>query len=111
MKIDSKINKRVNESVANCRKVITEATIELLKKIGVNRGEFVSFGKIMIFYQMKDNLSETITCDRISYCDDENGDSFFLLYMSDKPQKNSYVLSLSNLQYVYNEVRRLVREK
>ena len=33
MKINPKINKRVNDSVAECRKVIVNATIELMKEI------------------------------------------------------------------------------
>ena len=110
MRINPKINKRVNESVAECRKVLIDATIDLLKQIDANRGEDVLFGKILIFFQMNKNVSETITCDRIAYCESNNDNNFFLLYLNDKPQKNSYMISLSNLQYIYNEVRRLVRK-
>jgi len=111
MKINSKINKRVNESVAECRKVITEATIELMKKTGADIGEDVPFGKVMIFFQMKNGLSETIVCNSILYSESEGNDSFFILYMGGKPQMNSNMLSLSNLQYVYNEIVKLVRAK
>lgn len=111
MKINSKINKRVNESVAECRRVITEATIELLKKTGAASGEDVPFGKVMIFFQMRNGQSETIVCDSIIYSESEGNDSFFALYMGGKAQMTSSMLSLSNLQYVYNEILKLVRAK
>ena len=111
MKINSKINKRVNESVAECRRVITDATIELLKKTGAAIGEDVPFGKVLIFFQMRNGQSETIVCDSILYSESEGNDSFFILYFGDKPAKNSAMLSLSNLQYVYNEIVKLVRAK
>ena len=111
MKINSKINKRVNESVAECRRVITEATIELLKKTCAAIGEDVPFGKVLIFFQMRNGQSETIVCDSIFYSESEGNDSFFILYMGGKPVENSYMLSLSNLQYVYNEIVKLVRAK
>ena len=111
MKINSKINKRVNESVAECRRVLTDAIIELLKKTDAARGEDVPFGKVMIFFQMKNGLSETIVCNSICYLESEGDGSFFLLYMGDKPQLMSDMLSLSNLQYVYNEIVKLVRAK
>lgn len=121
MKINAKINKRVNESVADCRRVITEATVELLKKLGLQEWETVSTGKTLILYQTdKNGNSDTILVNRISYSTDRSGqtnvdtafgcdDNFQFCRTSRFDSVTG--ISLSNLEVIYNEVRRLVREK
>ena len=110
MKINAKINKRVNESVADCRKVLTEATIELLKKIA-RPGDDVFFDRTLFLYQTKDNVSETILINNIVYSNGRGGQEFYIVSMGDDNRfcKSDIMLSLSNLQVIYEEVRKLVR--
>ena len=108
MKINPKINKRVNESVADCRKVLTEATIELLKKIAEPNQDVV-FNRILILYQSNGNVTNTVLADRIAF-EDKTSQPFYLVYMDDEPTSSSNFLSLSNMQIIYDEVRRVIRE-
>ena len=108
MKINSKINKRVNESVADCRKAITEATIELLKMIA-EPGQEVVFGKVLFMHNFKGGNSETWLADRISYCDGRGDNDFFITNMDDDFPASSFFISLDNLIRIYEEVRKVVR--
>ena len=108
MKINPKINKRVNESVADCRKVLTEATIELLKKIA-EPNQVVVFNRILILYPSNGNVTATVLADRIVF-EDKTSQPFYLVYMDDESTSSSYFLSLSNMQIIYDEVRRVIRE-
>ena len=110
MRINAKMNKQVNESVADCRKVITEATIELLKKIA-KPGQDVFFDRTLILYQTKANVSETILFNNIAYADGRGGREFYIVSMGDDNRfcKSDVMLSLSNLMAIYDEVRALVR--
>ena len=111
MKINSKINKRVNESVAECRKVITEATIELLKKIGAEVGQDVVFRHTLILHNFKNETSETILADRIAYMDSQNGSQFYVTQFDDEYWGSSCFLSIDNMLRIYDEVRSLVRSE
>lgn len=102
MKINPKINKRVNDSVADCRKVIVNATIELMNKIA-KPGQEVTFNKILIMHHFKGGNSETWLADRIAYESD-----FFITKLDDDYPTSSFVLSLDHLQTIYNEVRKIV---
>lgn len=107
MKIYAKINKRVNESVAECRKVIVEATIELMRKIA-EPGQDVVFNKILIMHQRNSaNTTETLLADRIAYMDGRDGNSYYVFRMGDKYGSNIFV-SLDNLMLIYNEVKKVV---
>lgn len=107
MKINPKINKRVNESVAECRKVIVNATIELMKKIA-EPGQEVFFDKILIMHHFKGGNSETWLADRISYGNGRGGNDFFITNLGDDYPASSFFLSLDHLQTIYNEVRKIV---
>lgn len=109
MKINAKINKRVNESVADCRKVLVDATIELLKKIA-EPGQDVVFGKILIMHHFKGGNSETWLADRIAYMDGRGDEPFFITNFGDDYPASSFFISLDHLQTIYEEVRRIVRE-
>lgn len=113
MKIKSEINKRVNNAVSECRKCIIEATIELLKKIGAEVGDDVLFKKMLIMFQTKpDGTSETIVCDRITYNKRDGSDGYLMVSMGadgDVPYYSSHFMSLSNLQIIFGEVKRVVR--
>ena len=110
MKINPKINTRVNESVAECRKVLVSSTIELLRQICKSESyEVVVFSRILFLYQTKNNVSETILADRIEYNWEANPDYFFVNMNGDSMGQSSANLSLSNLQVIFEEVRNLVR--
>ena len=109
MKINPKINKQVNDSVAECRKVIVEATISLLKSIGAESGQDVMFPKTLFLFQHKENTTETIVADRIAWCDGRGDKSFYMLEMDGKMNTSDMMLSLSSLMIVYKEVKEVVR--
>ena len=107
MKINPEIKKRVNESVAECRKVIVEATIELMRKIA-EPGQDIVFNKILIMHQRNSaNTTETFLADRIAYMDGRDGNSYYVFRMEDKYGSNIFV-SLDNLMLIYNEVKKVV---
>lgn len=113
MKIKSSVNKNVSAAITNCREVIVNETIGLLKQLGAEQGQDVLFKKMLILFQTKsDGTSETIVCDRIAY-EDHTQFPYLLVSMgagSYEAYGSSYFLSLSNLEAIYNEVRRVVRE-
>ena len=109
MKINSKINKRVNESVAECRRVITEATIELLKSIGAEDGQETSFENTLILFQSKGNTTETIVCNMITY--NEICSNPYLIVRQGDSYHSSYFLSIGSLFAIYDSVRAVVRSK
>lgn len=109
MKINPKITEKVDESVAECRKVLVDSTIELLRLIGKNGYEEVVFDKILFLFQARNNISETILADRIEYNMARNVDYYFVT-MGSKMTHSSNELSLSNLQIIYEEVRKIVRK-
>lgn len=109
MKINPRINKQVNESVAECRQCIVNATIELLKKLGATHGQTVALRKVLFVHQFKYGRSETRPADTIWYFDN-NGRRFCTCF-GDDYYASSDVLTIDNLLLVYNEVKRLVREE
>lgn len=109
MKINSKINKRVNESVAECRRVITEATIELLKSIGAENGQDAYLGKTLFLFQNKGNTTETIICDMIAY--EDRCSNPYLIVRHGDTYHSSLFLSIDNLLVIYDSVRAVVRSE
>ena len=110
MKINPKINKKVTESVADCRKVLTDATIDLLRMIA-EPAQDVMFGKTLIMFQRyNDKTTETVLAGSIAYMDGRGGDDFYIYRLGEK-YGSSIFLSLDNLRLIYNEVRKLVREE
>lgn len=110
MKNYSKINKRVNDSMANCRKVLTESTIELLKMLGTESEQDVDFGHILFMHSSKGNVNETTLVDRIAYCDEGREDNpFYLVYFGDRCCQSSFFLSIDKMFAIFEEVKRLVR--
>ena len=114
MKIKPSVNKNVTAAVKNCREVLVAETIGLLKQIGAEQGQDVLFRKMLFLYQHKGNTTETILCDRIAYVENRSGNGYYMVSMG----KDEYVapvsdlfLSLSSLQIIYDEVRRVVREE
>lgn len=111
MKINPKINKRVNDSVAECRKVLINTTIELLKKIA-EPGQDVLFDRTLIIHQTNKDFSETFIADRIAYSIGRSDSEFYIISMEDEDEfcKSDIMLSLSNLQVIYEEVRKIIRK-
>lgn len=109
MKINPKINKRVNESVAECRKVLVDAIIELLKSIGAERGEEVSLGKMLFMFQSKDNTTETIICDMIAY--EDRCSNPYLIVSQDDSCHSSPFLSIDSLLLIFDTVKAVVRSE
>ena len=108
MKINPKINKRVNESVADCRKVITDATIELLKMIA-EPAQDVVFDSVLIMHQRYNSrATETILANEIAYMDGRGGDGFYIIRMGERC-RSSLFLSLDSLLLIYNEVKKVVQ--
>ena len=113
MNIKSSIGKKVSEAVTNCHKVLVEETINLLKQIGAEQGDDVLLKRMLILFQSKpDGTSETIVCNRISYAGRKNSPYYIISMGNDEDAKSvsDFYLSLSNLQIIYEEVRRVVRE-
>lgn len=109
MKINPKINKRVNESVAECRKVLVDAIIELLKSIGAERGEEVSLGKMLFMFQSKGNTTETIICDMIAY-EDRCSNPYLIVSQGDSCHSSSF-LSIDSLLLIFDAVKAVVRSE
>lgn len=108
MKINSKINKRVNESLAECRRVLTEATIELLKTIGAEEGQDVVFDNPLVLSNGdKKNITLTVA-DRIAYAG-RGEEQYFIILLDSDAAGSSVFLPLSHMQTIYNEVRKIVR--
>lgn len=106
MRIDSKITNKVNESVAECRKCLTDATIALLKTLGAESGQDVLFGKMLILHHFKGGNSETMLADRIAYMEG----AYIITTLAGNHPASSYFISIDNLQTIYNEVRNIVRK-
>ena len=111
MKVNEKINKRVNDSVAECHKVLTDSIINLLKSVGVESCREFCFGRVLFLYQTKNNVSETIVADRIVWCDSQEEGTFFIVTMNGKMAKSHIFMSISNLQAIYEEIKRVIRSK
>lgn len=111
MKINPKINKRVNESVAECRRVLTDAIIELLKSIGAENGQDVSLGKMLFMYQSKGNTTETIICDMIAYEDIYSNPYPYIVVRHDDEYHSSSFLSIDSLLVIFDAVKAVVRSE
>lgn len=112
MKIKTKTNKRVNNAVAECRKAITESTIELLKQLGAEVGQDVVFRHTLILHNFKNETSETILADRIAYMDSQkDGSQFYVTQFNDEYWGSSCFLSIDNMLRIYDEVKCLVRSE
>ena len=109
MKINPKINKRVNESVAECRKVLTDAIIELLKSIGVENRQDVSLGKMLFMYQSKGNTTETIICDMIAY-EDRCCNPYLIVSQGDSCHSSDF-LAIDRLLVIFDAVKAVVRSE
>ena len=110
MKINSKINKQVNEAVFKCRISIIEATIQLLKQIGTGHEQDVMLDHPLVLFQREKNgTMRTLILESVSYCET---DSYFpyLVLSFDGIYHTSYHMSLTSLQTIYEEVRKVVRK-
>ena len=114
MKIKSSIGKNVSTALHNCREVLVTETIGLLKQIGAEQGDDVLLKRMLILFQTKpDGTSETIVCNRIAYVERNGSTPYYIVSMGkdeDVPYRSDLFLSLTNLQAIYEEVRRVVRE-
>lgn len=108
MKINRSIQKRVDKSVLECRNVIVEATIELMKNLGAESGQDVVFPKTLFLFQHKGSTTETIVADRIAWCDGRGDKDFYMLENDGKMHRSDLMLSLSSLIVVYKEVKKVV---
>ena len=113
MKIKPSVNKNVTEAVKNCREVLVNETIGLLKQMRAEQGQDVLFRKMLMLHQHKDNTTETVVCDRIAYAGREGSESYYIVSMgSDEyvPPMSDMFLTIDSLRTIYEEVRRVVRE-
>ena len=83
MKIKSTITKRVNDSLANTKKVLTSAIIELLKDAGVENCENFTLAFPVSLTSSKHNkdgyiISKTSIINSVAYCDGVNNRSFIM---------------------------------
>ena len=97
MKIKPSVNKNVTAAVQNCREVLVNETIGLLKQMRAEQGQDVLLGKALFLYQHKGNTTETVVCDRIG------SDEYV-------PPRSDMFLTIDSLRTIYEEVRRVVRE-
>lgn len=112
MKIKSSIGKNVGVAVTNCREVLVQETINLLKLIGAEDGQDVMLGQMLFLYQRKGNTTETVVCDRISYGPDECSERFYFVSMEgDVMCRSSIFLSIDSLMAIYEAVRKVVRKE
>ena len=109
MKINPKNLRAVTEATQTLRKTLVEQTIELMKLIGAEKCQPVTFDTTLILYQREKNgLMKTIIADRVSY--DQNLETKYLIIEMDGNDFNSSLtLSLSNLQVIYNEIYKVVK--
>ena len=113
MKIKPSVNKNVTEAVKNCREVLVNETIGLLKQMRAEQGQDVLFKKALFLYQHKGNTTETVVCDRISYCESRSGNGYYVVSMGEDahiPYQSDMFLTIDSLRTIYEEVRRVVRE-
>ena len=110
MKIKPAINKRVNNAVADCRQTLVDATVELLKSSGTEVTQDVIFTKTLYLYEHKGNTTETVVVDRIFINSSREDHPYYLVSLGNDNIQSSLFLSLTNLQIIYNEVRKVVRE-
>ena len=112
MKIKSSIGKNVSVAVSNCREVVVQETINLLKQLGAEEGQDVLLKDILFLYQRKGNTTETVVCDRIAYGSRRGGQPFYIVSMDDnKMCQSSIFLSIDSLLTIYEAVRKVVREE
>jgi hypothetical protein len=109
MKVNPKITKQVNDSVAECREMIKNAIVILLKQIGAGNSDVVVFNRVLFLFQAKNNVSETILADRIMWGTGVDKVDYLITSLDDKFATTDCQLSLSNLQAIYDEVLNLVR--
>ena len=99
-------------AVSNCREVLVQETINLLKQIGAEDGQDVLLGQMLFLYQRKGNTTETVVCDRIAYGSDKCASRFYFVSMDDnKMCQSSIFLSIDSLMAIYEAVRKVVREE
>jgi hypothetical protein len=111
MKIKSSIGKNVSVAVSNCREVLVQETINLLKSIGAEEGQDVLLGQMLFLYQRKGNTTETVVCDRIVYSEGRDGSSFYIVSMDGEMCRSSVFLTVDSMLAIYEAVRNVVRKE
>lgn len=112
MKIKPSIGKNVNVAVSNCREVVVNETINLLKTIGAEEGQDVLLKEMLFLYQRKGNTTETVVCDRIAYGSDKCASRFYFVSMDNNEMaRSSMFLTIDSLLAIYEAVRKVVREE
>lgn len=98
-------------AVSNCREVLVQETINLLKLIGAEEGQDVLLGQMLFLYQRKGNVTETVVCDRIAYGGDKCASRFYFVSMNGVMCRSSVFFSIDSLLAIYEAVRKVVREE
>ena len=121
MKIKPSVNRNVNTAVLNCREVIENEVIGLLRMLGLAEWEELQTGRVLFLYQANhDGTSETLLVNRVSYHTDRDGTmhvgtSFWSDGRYSHCRTSRYDsltgLSLSNLLLVFEEVKKDVRKR
>ena len=111
MKIKPSIGKNVSVAVSNCREVLVQETINLLKSIGAEDGQDVLLRQMLFLYQRKANTTETVVCDRIGYMDGRGNTPFYIVSMNGEMCRSSVFLTVDSMLAVYEAVRNVLRKE
>lgn len=108
MKISKNFGEKVSQSVKSCHVTLVKSTIELLKMIGVKEGDDAVFNNTILLTDTAGNKITVNMVDRICYAD-RGDDSYYHLFFDDKNITSSFYMSLDQLEYIYSEVRSIVK--
>ena len=108
MKVKASIRKNVKEATENCHRVLVKEIINLMKTIGANDGQDVSFGETVYLYEYCNNTVNVILCDMIAYAENAKGEPFLVIYKEGDATKSDWFLSLTSLEVIYRKLYKLV---
>ncbi len=106
MKISQGISKNVNNARRNYRNVLIESIIVLAKKLGAKNGDLVLITeKDLIIHQQEGDKTKSYVVNQIAFSDDT---SIIGFYHDCEMRLTSPFISISNLEIIYNEIRKAV---
>ncbi len=112
MKISPKINKRVNKSVAECRRVLTDAIIELSKSIGAENGQDISINPVPVVIPKIEHHGrityETRVFNTIAYEDNRQGYQYFMVSGEYGAIETSTFMPVDGILAVYDSLKKTV---
>ena len=109
MRIKPFINKNVTVALINCRSVLVQETVNLLKQLGAENGQDVLLKEMVFLYQRRGNTTETVVCDRVAYDDRGGGDCYYLVSMDGGKCYSSVQLNIDSMLTIFDAVCKVVR--